>query len=183
VLQLLAKGDWISLVYLFSPGGDAATAMRIGEQVRVLKATTVAPTRFDRPAGVRACMSPAFPAKPLHFNERTHKGDHRCDCSSACVLIWAAGYGQQGNVIGVHRPHFDPRLYASLSPAAARAQYEQAEAEVESHLRRMNFPDTLIRIMYATSSQDIGYLSKSEMSQVGELPPYLQELVIARSLQ
>jgi hypothetical protein len=125
-------------------------------------------------------MSPAFPASPLYYDTRTGRGDPRCDCASACVLIWAAGYGQQGNVVGVHRPHFDPMQFGKLSPADAERQYQASMQEVQSYLKRMDFPETLIRVMYATSSKEIYYLSKNELRQFGDLPPHLGELILAR---
>lgn len=180
VLKHLRQGNWIGMVYVFSTGGNVNAAIEIGEQVRVLKASTVAPTLFDRPRGQRACMSPIFPTAPLYFDTLSGKGDRRCDCASACALIWAAGYGQQGNVVGLHRPHFDPAQFGKLSPAEAQEQYNFMLQRVEGYLKRMNFPERLIRVMYATSSQDIYYLSKTELKEFPDIPPYLQELVIAR---
>ena len=180
VVQLIKEGYWISLVYVFSPGGDVEAAIDIGEQLHVLRASTVAPQTMDRPAGVRMCFANALPGAMIQFNPRTARGNPSCDCASACVLIWAAGFGRQGNTLGVHRPHFADSSFAGLSPVQAEVKYNQMRLVVEKYLKRMDFPDELTRVMFATSSKDIRYLTKTEISQFEESSAALQELVIAR---
>jgi hypothetical protein len=66
-------------------------------------------------------------------------------CASACVFILAAGVERDAyGKIGIHRPRFDDRYFADLTPAQARAKYEQLQTGARSYLREMECRTTCI---------------------------------------
>jgi hypothetical protein len=84
-------------------------------------------------------------------------------CASACVFILAAGVDRSAyGKIGIHRPHFDDRYVADLTPAQARAKYEQLQAGARSYLREMGMPDDLYIEMMRIPSDRIRSLSPEE---------------------
>jgi len=153
--------------------------MDIGRQIHLVKASTVAPTLLDDPAGVRWC-APDSGYSVMMFNQVDGTGDGRCDCASACFLIWAGGVGREGDVLGVHRPYFDTKEFASLDAKDASDRYRVAEQTVRKYLTEMDIPEYIIRLMFANSSVKLRYLTKSEVEGISGLPPALEELKLAR---
>lgn len=107
-------------------------------------------------------------------------------CASACVFILAAGvdrstYGK----IGIHRPHFEDRYFADLTPAQARAKYEQLQTGARSYLREMGMPDDLYFDMMRIPSDGIRWLSPEETYKLGldGIDPAYEEWLRARYAQ
>ena len=143
--------EWISMVYLFSPGGNVGAALSIGEQIRgFLKASTVAPTLFDRPYGQRACMSSIFPTSPLYFDTTTGRGDRRCDCASLRIDL---GSGLR-SARQCNRPASAALRSGSIRKAICdggpNSNTTLCCRKLKATLKRMNFPGRLMRVMYAT---------------------------------
>jgi hypothetical protein len=62
--------------------------------------------------------------KRYFYDTNRHMCEANCNCTSACFLVWAAGIGRYGDVIGVHRPSFaDQSWFASLSKDQAQVAY------------------------------------------------------------
>lgn len=177
VLRLVRAGKYIGMVKIFSPGGNIFSALDIGRQIHLVKASTVAPRLLDNPPGVRWCETDQ---SSMQFNPSTGMGDSRCECASACFLVWAGGVGREGDVIGIHRLYFDATMFGSLTGSEAGDKYRVAEEEVRSYLAEMDIPDYLIRLMFANSSRQMRYLRKSELEGISGLPPAIEELKIAR---
>jgi hypothetical protein len=149
--------------------------MAIGKQIRILHASTVAPTRLDRPAGVNLCMTFfATSGGSFRYNPSTGSGDPRCTCASACFLIWAAGYGREGNVLGVHRMRWEDFNFQSTTQATD--MYNAAIREVSLYLQGMDTPDYVIRMSTVTPSSSIHFLSQSELAPMLGLPPGIEEM-------
>jgi hypothetical protein len=97
-----------------------------------------------------------------NFSTVVSQGD---TCESACVLILAAGvirvavYG----IVGIGRPRFEDRAFASLSPVEAGNKYEELAESVRKYLARMGISDLLYVDMVKMSSNDVRVLSDSEM--------------------
>ena len=89
VLSLIRDGRYVSGVKLFTPGGSVYAATNIGEQIRTVKGSTEAPTLLSNKPGERWCQIDYKTV--LRYNPGTRTGDPRCECASACFLIWAAG--------------------------------------------------------------------------------------------
>ncbi len=115
---LTANNPFLADLYLNSPGGDEAEAMRIGQLVRRLRLSVSAP--FYRRQGGQAELV-AIAGETIF--ELCSDAPAACGCAGACVLVWAAGGRRNGNVL-------DPHL--SLP-----------RAETESYLRQMDAPPAI----------------------------------------
>ena len=134
-------------VVLNSSGGDVLAAMEIGEMVRKEGMTT------------QTAISP------------------QVGCLSACVLIFAAGVQKIAGKVGIHRPHFDARLFAGLDRLQAQAKYDELAQRVRVYLAKMGMPDQLFVEMMQVPSNKIRMLTFEEMerfSLVGEDPAYAE---------
>ena len=151
--QLAKKaGPRFQRLILNSPGGDVATAMRIGREVRKFLLTTEAPIEDED--GTRKCRSTSI------FNVSAQGG---CDCSSACFLIWSAGIKRAGNVIGIHRPRFDQILFRNLTILDAEAKYNQIAMEVGIYLAELEISSSHIERMLQMPSDVIEYIARDEI--------------------
>jgi hypothetical protein len=147
----LRDGTRIHRVRLNSPGGLVDEALAIGDIVRTLKLDTVAPTKM-----VWEGM-----------------------CESACFYIWAAGIDRYGDDIGIHRPYFDPKLFARLSPGNAATEYKKLADLVAGKLEGWGVPELLVRRMLSASSQQMISLSPEDF-QLLRNDPAFSELLISR---
>jgi hypothetical protein len=92
-------------------------------------------------------------------------------CASACVLLLAAGTtrivatGLPGHVkgrVGIHRLYSmstSEKDYDSL-----QRKYQQIESKVRAYLREMNVPESLYDAMMRIPSENIHFLSESELT-------------------
>lgn len=129
----------VVMVNLNSRGGDTDAAMAIGRVLRSLHVT----------AGVGMDQV----------------------CASACVLLLAAGTmrfvatGLPGHVkgrVGIHRLYSmstSEKDYDSL-----QKKYQQIESKVRTYLKEMNVPESLYDAMMRIPSENIHFLSASELA-------------------
>jgi hypothetical protein len=91
------------------------------------------------------------------------------ECSSACVLILAAGVQRRVvGRIGIHRPSFqDDSGFGSLKGEEAATAYRQMSDKVREYLRRMGFEDGLYAAMLRVPSGEARYLTPSEVKDFG----------------
>jgi hypothetical protein len=97
------------------------------------------------------------------FLTQVNSGDK---CASACVLILAAGVlrgAEDGSVVGIHRPYFEPKYFAGLSPEDARSKYTYMTQKVRVYLSEMGMSDRLFEQMMRVASYDVKTLSTREM--------------------
>jgi hypothetical protein len=86
------------------------------------------------------------------------------------VLIFAAGVFRdrdEGGVVGIHRPTFEPNYFAGLSVETARAKYFQMAQKVRIYLSEMGMSDRLFEQMMNVASNEIRILSLREMTDLG----------------
>jgi hypothetical protein len=179
----IKNGYWIGMVRIFSPGGNVEAAIGIGEQIRSMRASTIAPMLMDQPSGLRLCITDIFSPPNMHtlqFDTRTGSGNRNCDCASACFLIWAAGVGRQGNVVGMHRPFFNPKEFAGLTAEEANRRYAVVIDHQKTYLNKMGIPPYFSDLLFAHSSQQMRYLTKQELQIFPPLEPGTDELRLAR---
>ena len=137
-------------VQLNSPGGDVASSLKIGDIIRSNWLLTVVSDGSD--------------------------GSPANECESACVLIFAAGAVRaawDGSKVGIHRPYFDQRLFAGLTPDQARVKYDALSREVQAYLAKMGMAEELFIEMMKVPSNEIRTLTLDELekfSLVGEDP-------------
>lgn len=113
------------------------------------------------------------------FDPGTGEGDPRCECASACFLIWLGGSKRLGDVVRIHRPYYDPQVYQGLSLGAAKEAYQLLEQKTNDYLKEYGVPDSIRAKMFATSSTDAYYLSRTDLGLLRE-SAYEQELINAK---
>ena len=185
VAALKTRCTWVYQVRVYSTGGDLQAAIRIGEQVRTLHANTWAP-QYGRPGSPYpkrqwwcAYFGPQNTGHTAVYNIRRNKGDPRCNCASACFFIWAGGTLRLGNVLGVHRPYFDPSYYSHLTFTQARQKYNTLMTYARRYLERMNVPQSIITTMFSTDSISVRYLTQREVDLMRGRP-FEQEYFLAK---
>lgn len=145
---LREKGPLIARVYVYSPGGDVREAMKIGGLISRLYLPTNGPTPFYPPYAnddepIARCEKPA------------PRVESNCVCYSSCFLVWIAGAKRGESLVGIHRPSFDRKFYASLGPDEAEKVYGKALQMMESYMSEYGVPQSLRELMRATPSRDI----------------------------
>lgn len=143
-------------VLLNSNGGSLSEAIKIGDAVREM--------------AIKTGISDTDKAK----------------CISACFFIWAAGiernvpYKNIDQRLGIHRIYFDQNQYKDLSSSDAEKQYRRAQDSTVSYLLRMGVPQDIANKVFRIPSNDIHFLTESEIRILEGITPYFDELLIAR---
>lgn len=184
-LANLRAGKLIGAVRIFSPGGQVEPATNIGAQIRLLQAETAVPlfNGSKRTCHIDTAISKAGQSVGgalgiMTYDAATREGDPRCECESACSLIWAAGVGRNKGFVGVHR--FSVGGYANLTMEKAKEVYERELASFRGYLVSMGTPEAVINSLLSTSSAGMRYLNTDELSQMENFPIYLSELILAK---
>ena len=190
-LTALNDGKLIGSVFLYSPGGNTYEARKIAEQIRVLRAQTWTPflATDDK---TRICqLNPKVTDDGqiidgsigrLTYVAETGGGDRRCECASACFWMWSGGVGRNGAVVGVHRfGHWEYKdKFAWFTNEEARKWYNSLDKDDPLWLRGMEVPDIIIQHNITTPFYGMRYLTREEIIQMNNFPPFLQELIYAR---
>ena len=106
-------------------------------------------------------------------------------CASACFLIWVGSPQRVVDVdvdptqIGLHRPYFPPIFYQTLSPVKADALQREVIAKARDFLQQQNLSQRLIDEMMRRRSNDIYWLNKADVAEIGGRSPYIEELLVA----
>lgn len=150
----------------------------------VLVAGTPAPQVMLNSSGgdVRAAMEIGRMLRA--FNAVTIVGVNS-ECSSACVLILAAGARRivfSGGRVGVHRPYFEESLFAGLSTTQARDKYAEMERRVKNYLKELSMPEALFEKMRSVPSRRLVYLKENELEELSLVgfDPAMEELERAK---
>jgi hypothetical protein len=90
-------------------------------------------------------------------------------CSSACVLILAAGISRTASFgkVGIHRPHFDEATFAQLTQKQARVKYDEMANGVRQYLLQMGMSENLYAAMLRVPSDQIEFLSLKNIREYG----------------
>lgn len=106
-------------------------------------------------------------------------------CASACFFIWHAGEYRTAKKInrkdvkmniGLHRPYL---INPSTEHNSTEAQ-KRAQRKIVVYLEERLVPRRLIDTMMARASNDIYWITEDDYFEMGEYPPHLEELVIAK---
>lgn len=144
-------------VFLASPGGDLAEAIKIGQLVRRLQMDVWAPDSNKK-----------------LWNSMIKVSDQRNNlCVSACFFIYAAGTYRAGGVLGVHRPRFaEEDLKAMTMEQAANGQSSTSDIAA-AYQRKMGIPNSIIEKAATTKPNDIQWLTEAEVKSLsGYIPEY-----------
>jgi hypothetical protein len=180
ILPYLQAGYVIFQVNIFSPGGDSDAAMGIGEQIRTLNAQTQGPVKREGFLGTdvecRFAEASGGRIVPRVISGTTYPW---CTCTSACFLVWAAGFRREGNYVGMHRFRFEEKVFATWPAEQARSRYVDWQERETLYLRKLGVPSSMIELMFAVNSESMHFLTESQL-QLMQSNPYVEELIRAR---
>lgn len=104
------------------------------------------------------------------------------ECYSACVFIYVAGVERDSKgKIGLHRPYFDKKYFATLDSLEAKEKYEELKAVSIAYLREMEVSQAIIERIFATASSGADVLAAEEANQLlGYRLPFYEEWLMAK---
>lgn len=165
-------------IYLASPGGDLAEAIKIGHLVRMLKLHTVVPSG-EYPRGPYAKYSDADRHRLIN-----PKANYMC--ASACFFIFVAGTERTLDMdfadprLGIHRPYMSDSDLRTLSGDQAIALANQLRATVENYLKEMNVPAKYFDLMFSVPKDKVRWLSNADVADLEGTIPELRDWLAAR---
>jgi hypothetical protein len=157
VVSFILDGHRPVQVYLASPGGELADAMKIGLLVRTLKLSTVVPSK--------ALTNQNRDLIAAQHDLRDPKADYMC--ASACFFIFVAGihrsYDLAGPaILGIHSPSLSKNSVRTLSLEQASETADRVRTVVEKYLRDMGVPSKYGEDMYLEPAGKIQWIRNDE---------------------
>jgi hypothetical protein len=141
-------------IYLASPGGNVAVAMRIGALVRRPRLGDEIGRGRNVPMNMRDSVAIAYGIKDPHRNNQ---------CTSACFFIFISGIYRDGHGIGIHRPFMSPTEQERLAPEDA-GQADERRARRHRVLRTADGrAGPYVEEMYAMPSDRMRWISDDEI--------------------
>lgn len=165
----------ITSVQVFSRGGNIYSALKIARLIYKYGMWTYAPISIEHKGPVvlycdlLGAVSGVF----------TNPPNQNCECTSACALIWAAGFNRHGERVGFHRPYLPKNIMKRLTYTEAEVEQKKMFKEIKMFLKTVGFSSDMIRKMLRTSSNEIYFLSKEELRTL-QWNPAFREWVLAR---
>jgi hypothetical protein len=144
-------------IYLASPGGNLAEAMKIGVLLRTLKLSTVVPSKTLTHQS-RDLIAAQHDLKDPEANYM---------CTSACFFIFVAGiyrsYDLAGPaILGIHRPTLLQNDGRRLGFEQATATAAHVQAVVEKYLTDMAVPSRYAENLYLEPQSKIEWIRNDE---------------------
>ena len=144
-------------VFLASPGGNIAEALKIGHLIRALRLST------DAPSGPRS-GTPRFGESLITPNHLVDSRTHYL-CASACFLVYVSGVYRHLNWVGrlgVHRPTLAEGNAKALSVDNALDLTWRIRDTVKLYLEEMDVPDKYVDLIYSIPPNAIRWVTQSE---------------------
>lgn len=141
-------------IYLASPGGNLAEALRIGTLVRRLAWETKSAEGPDITPPIRDSVALAYGVRDPARNNQ---------CTSACFFIFVAGIYRDGHGLGIHRPFMAPGEAERLAPEDVSKVTDKVRFVVEVFLQRMGVPSKYADEMYRVPSDRMRWLTPDEI--------------------
>jgi len=163
LIDAINRGDQIVNVSIYSPGGRAPSAMRIGRYIRALHLTTVAPQLVPL-LGQQTCRiyTMSGRATVLDYDPWRHRGDPRCTCAGECFLIWAAGAARVGDAVQIHRISLSREDFEGLSDAQGADVEAIGQMVIAEYLREAGIPAATIDRISRISPDRVEHLTRDE---------------------
>jgi hypothetical protein len=142
-------------IYLASPGGNLAEAMKIGRLVRALRWGTQVP--MEGPPDLLKSFVAALKLKDAKANYM---------CASACFFISVSGIEREPTVgkviLGIHRPYMSDSDLKTLSANQAIESATQVRTIVEKYLKEMGVPAKYADLMFSISRDQVRWLDEAD---------------------
>ena len=141
-------------IYLASPGGNLAEAIRIGALVRRLAWETRSADGPKVPHALRVGVARSYGVRDVAHNGM---------CASACFFIFVGGIYRDGYALGIHQPFMSPAELERISAEEAERRTSSVRALVELYLARMGVPLKYAQEMYAVPKESMRWLTDEEI--------------------
>lgn len=144
--NFLGSNKDIVQIYLASPGGNLAEALRMGLLVRSLTLSTIVPSKTL----TRQALEQLSQQHGLKHPETDYL------CASACFFIFVAGAHRNSDndgtpLLGIHSPFVSNQESRGISTDQASELKYKAREEIETYLKVMNVPSRYVLDMYSAS--------------------------------
>ncbi len=151
--RFITEGDGTSSLYLASPGGNVAEAIKIGRLVRALRLETQIPGRA--------------PDGEIIVPKSIQKEDFMC--ASACFFIFVAGVHrivyldvEDEPLLGVYRPFLTDTDLKALGADEAIQSTNQLRAFIERYLKEMDVPAKYADLLFSVSKDQVRWITGAE---------------------
>ena len=153
--EIILRGGIYS-IYLASPGGNLAEAMKIGRLVRALKLETVVPAGYP------------VNSREKRIAELNLKEPKNYMCASACFFVFVAGVSRRADgdgsdpILGIHRPYLSANDLKALNVDQALTMATRTRTIVERYLREMDIPAKYADQMFSISKDELKWITGDE---------------------
>jgi hypothetical protein len=156
---LKEMGPSWSRIYIASPGGDVAEAIKIGVLVRKLLLSVYVPKFWMGGPEVD------------EFNRQ---------CSSACFFIYVAGIYRSGDKIGIHRPSLTVGRLIDISLSEASNKNLKIRSVISAYLGSMGVPLKYTDQMFKIDHDDVEFLNFKDLDDFRGYDASVNEWLEAR---
>jgi hypothetical protein len=157
--MLKKEGPSWSRIYIASPGGDVAEAIKIGILVRKLLLQVSVPKYW--------MGGPKL--KPLNRQ-----------CSSACFFVYVAGVLRTGNKLGIHRPSLTVDQLKEISLSQASSENAKIRSVISAYMERMGVAQKYTDRMFKIDHDDVEFLSYTDREDFSLFDASVKEWLEAR---
>jgi hypothetical protein len=160
VRNFILDGAGAHEIYLASPGGNLAEAMKIGLLVRLLKLSTVVPSRAPTPEGRETLAARHGLTNP--------RSDYMC--ASACFFVFVGGLYRESDahgepILGVHRPAVVQKGPTRLSPEQLAGADAKAQSVIKNYVKAMEIPTLYADEMYSVPKNYMRWIRNDEFER------------------
>jgi hypothetical protein len=158
--NFILEHDKVAEIYLASPGGNLNEALKIGILTRMLRLSTVVPSR--------TLTNQARELAVAQHDLRQSKADYLC--ASACFFIFVSGINRKSDgfgpaILGIHRPSLSDQERKTLEYEQIAAAADQMRAAVVKYLTVMDAPERYAAEMFAVPPGKIRWIRNDEFDE------------------
>jgi hypothetical protein len=150
-------------IYIASPGGDVAEAMKIGRLIRALGWAVSVPTRTDNSQAGASIRQREIERYDVEYPETDFM------CASACFFAFVGGVDRETDlggglpaIVGIHRPYLSPERLRELTGGQAIATGNLTRETVEKYLKEMGVPPKYIDQMFSVPKDQILWINEDD---------------------
>jgi len=163
-------------IYLASPGGNLAEAIKMGRLVRALKLKTMVPSE----------KNPRFRDKLADMNKLKNPETNYM-CASACFFVFVAGVNRITDnfsdepILGIHRPYLSENDLKGMNGDQAIAAASQTRMKVENYLKEMGIQTKYSDRMFLVPKNEVRWISEDDFeADFKGFIPELQDWIAAK---
>jgi hypothetical protein len=163
-------------LYLASPGGSVGEALRIGLLTRLLKLSTIVPSK--------GITNQEFSVLATRHGLKDVRSNYKC--TSACFFIFVAGIHRASDehgpaILGIHEPYVTEDVRERLGSIQAIVAADETRLAITNYLKFMDVPAKYAEDMYSVPKGMIQWIRSDEFdSDFAGFIPELSSLVDAR---